>query len=66
MDRKAVRKMTQQERLQAMEALWDALTQEGTELDSPLWHQEALVSRSAKLQEGKARFVSLNELKAEK
>jgi len=62
----AIRNMTLQERLQAMEALWDALTYEGAEFDSPFWHQEVLASRSAKLQEGKAHFVSLDELKAEK
>lgn len=62
----AIRNMTLQERLQAMEALWDALTYEGAELDSPFWHQEVLASRYAKLQEGKALLVSLNELKAER
>lgn len=62
----AIRNMTLQERLQAMEALWDALTHKGVELDSPFWHQEVLASRSAKLQEDAARFVSLDELKAEK
>jgi len=66
MNREAIRKMTQQERLQAMENLWDVLTSEGTEFDSPLWHQEILASRAGNLEKGNARFVPLGELKAEK
>ena len=66
MDPNVIRKMSQQERLQAMEALWDALTHEGVEPSSPSWHQEVLASRAAKIEEGKAQFVSLDELKTEK
>src|SRR5690606_26094523 len=47
MDPNAIRKMSQQERLQAMEALWDALTHDGVEPSSPSWHQEVLASRAA-------------------
>lgn len=62
MDRKAIRKMTMQERLQTMENLWNVLTSEGTEFDSPFWHQEILASRAGKLNKGNAFFVSLGEL----
>jgi putative addiction module component (TIGR02574 family) len=66
MDPNSIRKMSQQERLQAMEALWDALMHEGVEPSSPSWHQEVLASRTAKIEEGKAQFLTLDELKAEK
>jgi len=66
MDPNAIRKMSQQERLQAMEALWDALMHDGVEPSSPSWHQEVLASRTAKIEEGKAQFLTLDELKAEK
>lgn len=57
-------KMTQQERLQAMEALWDALTHDDPEPESPAWHEEVLASRRAKIESGAANFVTLDALKA--
>jgi len=60
----AINKMSQEEKLRAMEQLWDALTQGDTEPPSPLWHEEILASRKAKMDAGKATFVTLDELKA--
>ena len=33
------------ERLQAMEALWDSLLDEESEIESPEWHQDILEER---------------------
>lgn len=61
----AIRKMTRQEQLQAMEELWDALTHGATEPESPSWHTEILASRRSKIEEGSAVFVSLEDIKAD-
>lgn len=64
MDLNAIEKMTQEDKLRAMEALWDALTHEKSEPPSPNWHAEILANRRAKLNAGEANFVRLEELKA--
>ena len=66
MTNEAIRKMTRQEQLQAMEELWDALTHGDTEPESPSWHAEILASRRSKIEEGSAVFVSLEDIKADR
>jgi len=62
MDPNAINKMSQDEKLRAMEALWDALTHGESEPLSPTWHEEILASRKAKIDAGAANFVTLEEL----
>jgi putative addiction module component (TIGR02574 family) len=64
MDHNAIDKMTQQEKLRAMEALWDSLTHGETEPLSPAWHEEVLANRKAKMDAGEATFITLDDLKA--
>lgn len=59
-----IEKMTTQEQLQTMEALWDALTHAAHEPASPVWHEEIVQARREKIASGQATFVSLAELKA--
>jgi hypothetical protein len=35
-----IKKMSKIERLQAMEALWDSLIDDESEIESPEWHQQ--------------------------
>jgi putative addiction module component (TIGR02574 family) len=58
-----IKKMSMIERLQAMEALWDSLLDEESEIESPEWHQDVLRERKRKIENGKAEFISLEELK---
>ena len=58
------KKMSMIERLQAMEALWDSLLDEESEIESPDWHQDILEERKKKIENGKAEFISLEELKS--
>jgi Putative addiction module component len=58
------KKMSTTERLQAMEALWDSLLYEGGEIESPKWHERILEERKSNIAEGRAKFVSLADLKA--
>ncbi|MCF6226594.1 MAG: addiction module protein [Xanthomonadales bacterium] len=59
-----ISKMSVIERLQTMEALWDSLTGEPTEIKSPKWHEEILSERKEKIEGGLASFISLEELKS--
>ena len=59
-----LKKMSKAERLQAMEALWDSLLYEDVELETPKWHEKILEDRKNKISNGKAKFISLAELKA--
>ncbi len=59
-----ISKMSVNERLQTMEALWDSLTHEPVEIKSPKWHEEVLLERKEKIDSGKASFISLDELKS--
>lgn len=59
-----IKKMSVIERLQVMEALWDSLLYEETEIESPEWHRDILEDRKRKMKNGKAKFISLEKLKA--
>ena len=59
-----IKKMSIIERLQAMEALWDSLLHEESQIESPEWHRDILEERRKKIDKGKAEFISLEELKA--
>ncbi len=60
-----IKKMKIADRLQAMEALWDSLLDEESEIESPEWHRDILEDRKTKIKSGKAGFISLEELKAD-
>jgi len=59
-----ISKMSVQERIQTMEALWDSLTRESVAVKSPEWHEEILSERKEKIKNNKAAFISLDELKS--
>jgi len=59
-----IKKMSTKERFQVMEALWDSLLYEESEIESPEWHQDILIERKKKIANGKSEFISLEELKA--
>ena len=58
-----IQKMSTEERLQTMEMLWDAISHETKEIDSPYWHKEVLDSRREKINSGDAKFYTLDQLK---
>ena len=64
MDTIEIKKMSVVERLQAMEALWDSLLNEESEIESPEWHRDIIEERKRNIENGKAKFISLKELKA--
>lgn len=59
-----IKKMSIAERLKTMEALWDSILYESEQIESPEWHEKILEKRKTKIKNGKAKFISLSELKA--
>lgn len=56
-------RMTTEEKLQAMEAIWRDLCRAPGNLASPPWHADVLNAREARAREGKAGFVDWEEAK---
>ena len=52
------------ERLKAMEAIWDSLLYDETNIESPEWHKNVLAERKSKIENGEAEFISIEKLKA--
>ncbi|MBE1302413.1 MAG: addiction module component CHP02574 family protein [Alteromonadaceae bacterium] len=52
-----------EERMTAMEALWDSMKHDLSNVDSPEWHGLVLSQREEKIASRKANFISLDELK---
>ena len=61
-----IQKMSTAERIQAMEALWDSLTHDKSEIETPEWHGSILEGRMKKIKDGTAEFLTIEELKAAK
>ena len=58
-----IEKMSLDERLQTMELLWTSLAHTPDAVPSPDWHGEVLATRMAKIERGKAEFLTIPELK---
>lgn len=58
-----ISELSSAERLEAMEALWDSLIHDENELNSPDWHGEILKQRKKDIDNGKAEYISLSDLK---
>lgn len=59
-----IAQMSKIQRLQTMEAIWDSLLHEATELESPDWHRNILLTRKNDIEQGKAEFLSVDELRS--
>jgi hypothetical protein len=56
--------MTLEEKLQAIESLWDDLSRNPEILDSPACHEDILREREQKIAAGEARFMDWEQAKA--
>jgi hypothetical protein len=59
-----LKEMSMEEKLQAMEMLWDDLCQNIPESLSPQWHGEVLKEREERIKKEKDNFRDWNEAKA--
>jgi hypothetical protein len=56
--------MTIQEKLAAMEALWEDLSRSSEAIESPEWHKEILDARRQRVADGTAQFEDWETAKA--
>ena len=59
-----ISKMNKVEKLQTKEAIWDSLIHENISIESPEWHRDILLSRKKRIEDGKAVFRSVEELRS--
>ena len=55
--------MTTEDKLRAMEILWDDICRNLPDFSSPAWHENILKEREQKLREGKDKFVDWDQAK---
>ena len=60
-----VLQLPKKEKLMLMEALWEDLSRDGEDFESPAWHGEVLREREKALQSGEDRFLTVEEARAE-
>ena len=58
-----LKKMSRDEKLRAMEALWADLSQDEDRFESPVWHAQALREAERAVKNGKAQFSDWEETK---
>jgi len=56
-------KMTTEDKLAAMERLWEDLCRSPESVPSPSWHEDVLIARDKRVREGKAEFANLDAAK---
>ena len=60
-----LKEMTLQEKIAAMESLWEDLAGSPESIESPAWHRDILEERRQRIADGTARFVDWETAKAE-
>jgi hypothetical protein len=58
-----IEQMTLAERMETMELLWRSISRSPGRVVSPAWHGEVLQERRAKIESGKAEFLTIAQLK---
>ena len=60
-----LKKMSTEEKMRAMELLWDDLCARQPDFNSPDWHEAILKERETRLQEGKEKLIDWEQAKKE-
>ena len=58
-----LKKMSRDEKLRAMEAIWADLSRDEGRFESPAWHKDELRKAEHTVEEGKAKFSDWEEAK---
>lgn len=61
----AIKGMSWDEKLRAMEALWESLSREESRLESPPWHEKALQEVSTRHEAGQEPAIDWTDAKRE-
>lgn len=59
-----ISRMSSNERMEAMELLWESFAKEGIDYPSPGWHADVLAGRSEIIDSGKSTWLTVDELQA--
>lgn len=59
-----LKRLSRPEKVSLMEQIWQDLSADEQEVESPLWHEEVLADRLAKVEEGHAIFLTIEEVEA--
>jgi len=57
----AIKNMSTIKRIQAMEAIWDSLIYDQSDIKSPEWHIEVLMEREGKIKDNQVEVVSIKD-----
>jgi len=60
-----ISRLSRAEKLQVMEALWNDLSRDDLQTESPAWHQDALAETERRLQSGAEQLLDWEEAKRE-
>ena len=60
-----IEKMTLEEKLRAMEALWASLCRDEQNIQSPPWHEQILKQRDERVESGEEKFMNWEDAKRE-
>ena len=60
-----IKHLSREEKLRVMEAIWEDLSREDEEVESPGWHQKALQETERRLSSGREKIVDWQTAKNE-
>lgn len=60
-----IAQMPRQEKLRLMEALWEDLSRDEAEVESPAWHETELTETQRRLESGQEQALDWEQAKAE-
>ncbi len=60
-----ITRLSKEEKLRLMEAIWEELTKEVDSIESPDWHRQKLEETSRRLEEGQEPIKDWQEAKAD-
>jgi hypothetical protein len=64
-DTTAIKKLSREEKLQVMEAIWEDLSVDEETIESPVWHQEALKESEQRRVAGRENILDWKDAKRE-
>jgi hypothetical protein len=59
----ALEHMSIEEKIRAMEIIWDDLCKKADSISAPAWHKDVLIEREDQIKNGNAEFMDWNEAK---
>ena len=59
-----IKKLDIKDRIILMNDIWTSLETEDTKIEFPSWHEDILKDRIKKINNGDAKYITLDELKA--